>query len=610
MKYRTAIVFLLAAALSTTALPATTAQMPVDEIEPGMVGVGRTVFEATRREEFTVRIIGVLRNIMGPRRNLILAKLEGGPLAHTGVIAGMSGSPVYVDGKLIGAVSYALGAFPKEPIAGITPIAEMVETATLPARRPTTAQKARLELPVSHEALAQVLRETMTRARAFAERPADVQALGLAAGDAARIGTLIRPIATPLVLGGFSGDVLDSVSSAFRESGFVPVAGGAAGAALASTDPLQPGDPVGVSLVTGDLEMAATGTVTHIDGDRVYAFGHPFYNLGPTEFPMTRAYVHTLLPSLFSSVKVSSVGEVIGTFQQDRATAIAGTLGSGPALIPVNIALDTDRGLHKEFKYRLVNDQLFTPLLTYLSILNTLRSYEREFGAATFTVKGQARVKGHGAIAFEDVFTGDSPSIGAATYVAGPITFLLRNDLASVELEGVDITIASSEQPRTATIERVWLDAVRPRAGRTVPLKILTRSYRGEDTIRTIPIDIPANAAGSLQILVSDGAQLTQWEQRELRQLGPQSIPQMIRVLNNARKNNRVYVRLLSADRGAVVNGEALSSLPPSVLAVFEGDRNGGSFAPLRSAALGEWELATEYAVSGSRLLTLNVDQE
>jgi hypothetical protein len=346
-----------------------------------------------------------------------------------------------------------------------------------------------------------------------------------------------------------------------------------------------------------------------VEGNRVYAFGHPFYGLGPTQFPMTRAYVHTILPSLISSMKIASTGEVIGTVQQDRFTTIAGTLGPGPALIPVKINLTSDRGTKETFTMAMVNDQLFTPLLAYVSVFNTLISYERQLGATTFTVTGAARLKGHPDVAFENVFAGDSPILGAATYIVGPLMFLLNNDVAPVDLEGVELTIATSEQPRTATIERVWLDEVRPRSGRTVPLKVLTRTYRGVEQIRTLPIEIPANASGPLSILVSDGAHLAQLEQREQRgPLQPQSVAQMIKTLNETRKNNRLYVRLLSPDPGAVVGGETLPSLPPSVLAVFEADRNGGNFVPLRNAAIGEWEIETDHAVSGSRLLTITVE--
>ncbi len=585
----------------------------LDSLRPGMKGVGRTVWEGTRVEEFTVSVIGVLENVTGPQRHLVLARLEGGPLAQTGVIAGMSGSPVYIDGKLLGAVSYSLGSFSKEAIAGITPIQEMIEAAQMPAARPAINARARLEVPITREGVAAALKQAFSWAKPFAVRPGDVQLLSLAP-DAdrldGRIGTFLRPIATPLLMGGFGAETRDTVANVLQDSAFLPVT--AAAAAIPSTensDPIRPGDALGINLITGDLLLGATGTITHVDGDRVYAFGHPFYNLGPTAFPMTRAYVHTLLPSLLSSMKISSTGAIIGTVQQDRATTIAGVIGKGPTLIPIKISLDTERGLKKTFEFSVVNDQLFTPLLTYMSVLNTLSQYEREFGAATFSVKGKATVKNHGEVGFEDLFTGDSPSVGAAAYVAAPITFLLGNDYEPVEIEGLDLSITSVEQPRTATLERVWVDAVRPRAGRTVPLKVLMRTYRGEELTRTVSVDIPANASGPLSILVSDGSRLSQWEQREVRQpLQPRGVQQMIRALNNARKNNRLYVRLLSDEAGAVVNGELLSALPPSVLEVLEGDRHSGNFVPLRSATLGEWELTTDHAVTGSRLLTINVD--
>jgi hypothetical protein len=595
--------------VSITSSPAATTTFPVDELRPGMVGIGRTVFEGDRLDEFKVHILGVLRNVIGPRRNLILAKLEGGPLAHTGVIAGMSGSPVYIDGRIVGAISYSLGAFSKEPIAGITPIDEMTEAATLPAPR-RQAAKVELTLPLTAENLRASLRQAFSWIRPFAESPSDVRFFG-EHGFNSGIGTMLRPIAVPLTLGGFDSTIVDPITAAFRDQGFVPVMAGAGEQTAARKDePLRPGDPVGVALLTGDLSLGATGTVTHVDGKNVYAFGHPFYNLGPTQFPMTRAYVHTLLPSLFTSMKIASTGEIIGTIRQDRATTVAGTLGAGPSLIPINLTLTSERGLKKRFTMAMVNDQMFTPLLTYVSILNTLGSYERQFGAASFVVRGTATVKKYGEVAFEDLFTGDQPSIGAAAYVVAPINFLLRNSFEDVEIEAVNLEIDASEQPRTATLERVWVDAVRPRPGSTVPLKMLLRSYRGDVLTRTLPVQIPSNARGTVSIMVADGNRLAQWESREMQTqpLQTRGLPQMIRVLNNTRKNNRLYVRLISQDGGAVVKGESLSALPPSVMAVLESDRNGGSFSPLRNALLGEWELAVEHAVTGSRTLTLEIE--
>lgn len=587
---------------------------PVDELKPGMEGIGRTVFEGDRLDDFKVHILGVLRNVIGPRRNLILARLEGGPLAKTGVIAGMSGSPVYIDGRLVGAVSYSLGQFATEPIAGITPIDEMVEATEASGPRRQTA-RVNIPTPLTPEALRASLRQAFSWFRPFADSPSDVQVLGdssLTAG----MGTLLRPIATPLTMGGFDPAVIDPIAGVFREQGFVPMMAGAVGAqdatAKTADQPLRPGDPVGVDLMTGDLELGATGTITAIDGNRVYAFGHPFYGLGPTAFPMTRAYVQVVLPSLLNSMKIASTGDVIGTVQQDRATAIAGTLGVKPALIPIKLTLISDHGARKTFSMSMVNDQLFTPLLAYMSILNTLQSYERQNGVASYEVKGKAIVKDHGQLSFEDLFTGDQPSAAASAYVVAPLNFLLRNQFEDVQIEGLDLEIDASEQARTATLERAWIDGARPKPGSTVNLKVLLRTYRGEEVTKSVPVQIPPNMHGSVSIMVSDGAHLSQWETRELQvqPLQARGLPQMISVLNNARKNNRLYVRIVTPDGGAVVKGEPLAALPPSVLAVMESDRDGGNFRPLQSALVGEWEIPADYAVSGLRTLTLPLAED
>jgi len=613
MSTRRAVILLVLSLLTTIGyrMDAATPLMPISEIRPGMVGVGHTVFAGTRVEEFRAHIIGVIENVMGPRRNMILARLEGGPLAQTGVIAGMSGSPVYIDGRLIGAVAYSLGSFSKEPIAGITPIHEMTEEAALTTPRPSAA-RVDIEFPLTRDSLVAAFRRALNWNRPFADRPADAQLVGAASagGFGREVATMLRPIATPLVMGGFEPDFGAMLSAAFQDQGFVPM-GAPAGARpgdMPFEGPLKPGDALGVTFVSGDLLLGGTGTVTHIDGDKVYAFGHPMYHLGPTEFPMTRAYVYTVLPSLFSSTKLSTTSEVIGTLLQDRATTIAGKLGPGPALIPVTLTLVAERGSRRTFNFGVVRDQLFTPLMSYSALVNTLLSYERENGTATFEVTGSAVLKNHGAVTFDNLFSGrDSAAINAAASVIAPITALVNNEDEAVEIERLELTMKTSEEPRTATLQRVWIDEPRPRAGRSVPLKVHLRTYRGEDVLRSIPIEIPANARGSLSIVVSDGQRLGQAEQREARVTQPRTVEQLVRTLNKGRRNNTLYVKLLSGDAGAVVNGELLSSLPPSVLAVMEADRSGGNFNPLYSATLGEWEIPTAHAVSGVRTLTIAV---
>ena len=576
-----------------------------------MVGVGRTVFSGTKLEEFKVEILGVMRNVLAPKRNLILARLAGGPLAKTGVIAGMSGSPVYIDGKLVGAVSYSLGQFSTEPIAGITPIAEMVDATMLAGAARVTRPVSMSMQPTPRELL-EIWSRDLGRFHPFVDEPSQALVLSGVSSDLGRMSAMLRPIAVPMIASGFDAAVLDPISAAFTAAGFVPMSSAqspGAGASAPPTRPLQPGDAVGVGLLTGDFELGATGTVTHVDGDLVYAFGHPLYNLGPTQFPMTRAEVQVVLPSLMASSKLASFGEVIGTVQQDRATAIAGRLGAGPSLIPVTVTLNSDRGPSRTFNFGVVRDFTFTPLLTYLSVANVLTSYERGAGPASFAIRGSASIRSEGELSFEDIFSGEQPAGGAAAYVAGPLTALLKNSGEAIEVEKIALTIDASEQQRSARIERVWLDTTRPRAGQNAVVNVAMRSARGQEIVRQVPIQIPANLTGSLQLTIADAARTTADDRRDSRGADMQRVSQMMRSFNRARRNNRLYVRLTSSDSGAVVNGEPMAGLPPSVLAVIEADRNSGTVGSLRTMTRGEWELALEFAVTGSRQLTLSLDQ-
>ncbi len=595
--------------LTLAALPAATPFMPVDEVKPGMEGIGRTVFSGEIPEEFKVHILGVLRNVVGPKRDLILARLEGGPLAETGVMQGMSGSPVYVDGRLVGAVSYALGAFPKEPIAGITPIGEMIDATSMSTTR-AASTRVGLEAPITAERLTAALSATLRHVQPFASDPSSLEVVGLARQAGARLALQLTPIATPIVMTGLSGAPAALIEGALRTAGFTPVAvAQGAGQPASSERSLAPGDSVGVVLAGGDFEMGASGTVTYVDGSRVYAFGHPFFNLGPTRFPMTRAAVYSLLPSLMTSQKIAVLGAVVGTVDQDRATAIAGSLGEGPPLIPIRVRLESTRGYDKPFEFEVVQDEFFTPLLTYLAVANALGGYERQIGTATFAIEGSARIAGHDAVRFEDVFSGGSAAVGVSSAVAGPVTVLMGNTFEPVRVEAIDLTIKASERTLTSVIDRVWLDDTRPRAGRTLPLKVLVREYGGSERVYTVPVAVPTNAPRSLTILVADAATMGQWDQRELRATQrPQSVAQIIAMLNGQRRNNRLYVRLLANDAGAVVDGQPMPALPPSVLSVLEADREGGAFARLSRAVLGAWDVSTDRAVSGSRTIGVTLE--
>ncbi len=588
-------------------LPAATVTMPVDEIQPGMQGTGRTVFKGTEISEFGVDIIGVLENYMGPRRNLILARLSGGPLAESGVFQGMSGSPVYVDGRLLGAVSYAMGSFPKDTIAGITPIAEMLrdDTSGVTPSGTTPAAAEPLPLPLMADSLTALLPRRLTPPAPFQARSEDVAALVLSGAGQSMA---LRPIATPLVMGGFVPEAMELLAPVFREAGMVATAGGTL-AAQREPAALEPGSAVGVSLMRGDLTMAGTGTVTLVDEGRVYAFGHPFYNLGASQFPMTQASVYTVLPSAAISSRLAAVGDTLGTIDQDRATGISGRLGDGPPMVPIEVALTApDRDRTERFSFEVVQNELFTPLLSYNAMLNTLFSHSREVGPATYVIDGSVTLEGYPPARFGETFAGDSATVLAALYVSGPVTALVNNGFAQVSVERIDLEVTAYDDVKRATLERVWLDNPRPRPGERLQVRLALRTQLGEQITRTVELDLPAGRAERLELRVADGASLGARErQHSGNGLRATDLSQLITALNEARRNDHLYLQLVRAADGAVVNGRRLAALPPSVLDVLAGDQRGGTVSRIPDAVIEEWSLPLDHLVTGTRTLTLDL---
>jgi hypothetical protein len=585
--------------------------LPVDRVQPGMVGEGLTVFSGDKLEPFKVHVLGVLRNF-GPKQNLILARLEGGPLAETGVIAGMSGSPVYIEGKLVGAVAYSF-PFSKEPIAGITPIEEMI--AATESGAPRRSLRA-MSLPLDPKSLLSF--EAVAPPRAA---PVPIQGTSLLGREqlSPYLGRVLAPIATPASLHGFTREGFDAVAPLLRQFGLEPLLGGSVmpSTAQIETTPgagareIRPGDAIGVGLVAGDFDISAVGTVTHVDAanGNVYAFGHPMFNLGPIEYPMTRATVHVVIPNLQSSFKLASTGEVVGTWLQDRIAAIRGVRGTKPRMIPLSVTVTTSRGQERSYQLQLVNDELFSPVLTFVSLISVLQATEREFGTHTVKVSAWISVAGERRVNIEDVFAEQQPAISASAMVAAPLSFLMTNDFKALEIREVKVALDASETPQTSTLVRAWLDRSRVSRGSSVPLNLLLRSYRGEENLKKVDVEIPENIGeGKLQLLVADASTVTSLERREMGdRFTPRNLDQLIRAINGLRKNNRLYVRLTRNEPGAIVRGEYMSSLPPSVLNVLQADRSSSGYIPIQNSTLWESELTIDQSVSGSRVLELEV---
>lgn len=597
---------LLAALAARAALGAD--PLPLADVRPGMRGVGRTVFEGARVDEFGVRILGVLDNAVGPRQSLILARLEGGPLADTGVVAGMSGSPVFVDGRLVGAVAYAF-PFGKEPIAGITPIGDMVSAAESDAPR---ASSARLRPPGDGSPAAPLDRSAVAAALHRPLRPLFPAAFRGEPLPPGLAGATLSPLALPLVFSGFEPETFDWARGVFSTMGFAPVMGGGGATAPGPVPDLVPGAAVGVSLVEGDLDLSVTGTITHIDGGRVYAFGHPFYNLGPTRFPLKKAWVYSVFPSLQVSWKISAVLDAVGTVDQDRATTIAGRLGAPPRMIPVEVRLRSARTGERTFRFRVVEDELLTPLLGYVSLLSVLQGHERAIGAATLRVDARLSLAGGREVRLRDVVAGDQPAQQAAAVLAGPLALLVANDFEEVELEGLSVEVDAVETLETATVARAWVDRPLPlRPGTVAPVRVQLRTRRGQTVIETLRVEVPPSAPdGTYTLLVADAATMDAVEQREMRQaFAARDVDHLLRALNRLRAGNRIYARLTRPGAGAVVGGEYLPSLPASVLSVLSSPDQGTSVVRLPASVVWRGDLATDRAVSGWRQIAVAVER-
>jgi hypothetical protein len=584
----------------------------VEDIRPGMKGIGRTCYRGSKPEEFQVEILGVMRGI-GPGTNAVLARFSGAPMEQIGVFEGMSGSPVYIDGKLLGAVAFSF-AFAKEAIGGITPITQMVD-----AFKENTAGSPGVKVILKKSMLWQYLLPASQSDRKGDEPFVTPPEIRLQAPMALSPGHTLIPIATPLALGGFGAEALQKFSPELRALGFSVLQGsgmsmlqtGAAAKTNVPADnaPVEAGSNIVVPLVRGDLDATAGGTVTYVEGDKLYAFGHLLFNLGNTELPMHKARAITVFPSLQSSFKILETTDPIGTIKQDRSSGIFGVLGQNAKMIPMQVRLVTSRGVTKELRYEVARDRFLTPFLINFTVYNSIVSTERALGIATLKVKGKIRIKGEETVEIENRFSSDSNAPAFASLsIAIPIDFLLAQGYKNLEFENIDLEISALEDDRGATLDALRIDHLELKAGDAVDLDLFYRRANGETGQDSYPVKIPAAVTpGPLAMLVADGTTLMSLDAREQGdELIPRDLSQLIRFINNLRKNDRLYVRLFRREAGAVIKGEGLPGLPPSVLSIMNSDRNSGGSSAINTSVFAEYELpASDYVISGLRTVNL-----
>jgi hypothetical protein len=582
---------------------------PVAEIRPGLKGIGRTVFEGDKIEEFQVEFLGVLKNAIAPKHDVILARLSGSPLEKTGVIAGMSGSPVYVDGKLVGAVALSF-PFSKEPLAGITPIEEMLSVVPEAAAHASSPAASSLTFRV-----ARVGGNSSDIGRFIPEDEIGVSALGKLLPISGGAETLAA-MRLPLRFGGIPGDLIENYASLFRQMGFEPSQGGILGSSsqdfLSSKTVLGPGSMISLLLVRGDLNLNVDCTVTLQRADKLYACGHRVLLAGPTDIPFAEARVLTTVPSVFSSFKLDAPGPLVGAIHQDRFSAIYGVMGDKASLIPIHIQVDSTLNKIADYNFEIVQATFLSPVLANLGVVSTLSATERSLGPSTIEVKGKIRLAGVDPVEIDDVISSDANTAGAAgASIATPLTYLLAGGFPDLRVEGIDLSIVSRNEKRVANLDEVWTTKSEVRPGDHIEVTALLRTPSGEAVIQKIPLDIPESVSDkTLSVVVGGGSALNALQSRfSPLTTTPRDLRQFVHILNRMRRDNRLYALLMAPQRSFILQGDEYPSPPPSLVQTFLTDPAVSSSAIYSgTSVIGDFEAKpSPYAVRGQKTLLLKV---
>jgi hypothetical protein len=567
--------------MSEATPPESTEIMPLADIRPGMEGYAYTIFAGDQIEKFDLVVLGVLDNFLGPRQSIILVQLKGDKVEHTGVVAGMSGSPVYIQGKLAGALSLKLGVFTKEPIGGVTPIQAVMD-------------------PLS------TAKDTNPSAQTFT-LPAQLSGNGLPSGSA------LEPIETPLVFSGFSATSMAPFSSQIQSLGFVAAQGG-------STPPrsddghLVAGDMAGMVLVQGDASINSACTVTAVRGDNVFLCGHPFLSLGNVQLPMARTRVVTTLSSSLASTKIVNLAGNIGTITGDHITAVTGKLGPLPSMIPLDLTITAPAG-EKKFHFEVVNHPKLTPLLVALTIFNGLSQNSVYGEGTTLHLSGEVRLKGRTPVQIENTFAPSdvmSPDgLPIALTMQSVFARLFSNTFETTNVENISLKVESAPGRQSYAIDSAWLEKGEAAPGETLRVRVMLHPYRSEPRVVETTVRIPDQVARgtTLRVLVTDGDTLN----RASRGFAFASsgsvggIDQLIALLNRERRNDRVYVGLFTPSPTMLWDDKELPNVPLSEINVVDGRPAPGSVQVLRESLAGESSIPLNGPVAGVISLNLQI---
>jgi hypothetical protein len=611
---------------------------PLAEVRRGLRGVAYTVFEGVTPEPMQVEILGVLDDAIGPGQDMILARLEGEKPEYTGVVAGMSGSPVYVDGRLVGAISYRIGQFSKEAICGITPIEQMFEVRDGQARGGVKLADAR---GVGQEQNAGVPPLPL-RFAPLAQGPVGMTNVAAGGGE-------VQPIETALVFGGFSQDAVARFGDKFRALGMSPVAGlgGAAAAGTKQPEPLVPGSAVSAILVRGDLSISGTCTVTYVDPTQLLACGHPITQFGPVSMPMTKAEVVATLASPLNAFKIINTTETVGSFTEDRASAILGRFGVAARMIPVSVDVVPAAGEAAESAVKQVSEQVegpgprmpvpdpahvpgmkggmhfevldnreLTPAAMMVSVYQSLSGTNESADQMSYRMDGELTLRNLPPVRLQGVMSPteqNSGAIDAALYVNDRFNQLYSNAVEQPEVTGLHLTMEEIPERRTAVLEGARLGQTEIHAGETLDVEATLHPYQAEARVVRLKVKLPDSLTeGPLRMVVSDGATLDRLTTPPAAgpfgaAQHPMALADVVAQMNRAHANDRIYVTLLDHTAQADLDAQALPGVPLSMANVLEPLKAAQKMQLTGESVVEVGSMETGYAISGSQVLTLDV---
>jgi hypothetical protein len=567
-----------------------TETIPLSQIHAGMRGVAYTVFQGTEPEPMNVEVLGILRNVNGPKGDVILVRLSGKKVDYTGVVAGMSGSPVYLDGKLAGAIAFRIGEFSKEPIAGVTPIGEMLEISAMD-RTPENA-------PDVAKARGATLSKT--------------SGPGISTPPSPDFTNYLKPIETPLVFNGFSQEAVQRFAPQFAAAGIVPVMGAGSASDAKQPEPMEPGSAVSAVLVSGDMDIAATCTVTYMDAKHLLACGHPLLQFGAVDLPMTKANVVATLPSPLNAFKIVNTTQEVGSFVQDRHTGLLGEFGKKPDMIPVTLTIHGGPSV-RQFHYQVLNNARLSPVAMMATVFNALHGVNEYGEEATYRMSGHISVAGYPDVTVQNMFApmdgGQPAAILAALSLGNDFRRIYDNPYNTPGVRNVQLDFDLVHERRWAFLESARTDLTEARPGSEITIEALLRPYRGEPVVQHIPIRIPTSISkGLLRILVSDGETLDRLRHSTPLFNRKLDLASTIAMLNKEHVNNRVYVSLLEADPEAVVADKVMPALPLSIMNVMDGMRGTREMVVQSESSVNESETPPlDYVVSGAHVLTITI---